>query len=218
MAQPCAKGLLLGMAAYCLRFLCLQYVDSSLLPNQCGSKPIGFSITTFNHVELPATALLGDLDAELDPREQFLSEIWRVGVGSIALTAVVIPGLKIGAYILAEYSKRRTIGGVDERRVPLISFSTQYGPVFHALSRAWVLESFFNKLRHAFVDPPTSLANQELRNALSTVFKTVAIRLWRDTNSSLIDRCGAQGLFEHNQLITAEVRHCLEQIRFNFLD
>ncbi|KZT19609.1 acyl-CoA oxidase [Neolentinus lepideus HHB14362 ss-1] len=173
------------------------------LPTRCGSKPVGHALTYFDHVHLPPAALLGDLNIPKDPRKHFLRTIWRVGIGSISLTAVVISGLKIAACIVAMYSSRRLIGGVGGHTVPIIMFRTQQIPILHALAQAFVLQALYEELTRRI-----SLLHADdcdLRNALATVFKVVAIQNWRRTIPLLADRCGAQGLFEHNQIIPMEM-------------
>lgn len=162
---------------------------------------MGYSITMFHHVKLPQESLLGDIGPILNHRAHFLSEIWRIGIGSICLTSTVIPALKVTAYITAQYSKRRKISTPQGRMVPIISFRTQQAPILHALVQSIVLEAFFKELRHHF----TNRATVVLRNALSTIFKTIAIAHWRQSSMGLADRCGAQGLFAHNQIIALQV-------------
>jgi len=201
----CVVVLLLGKMAFkSLVDKILTKIWTRPLPTPLGNKPMGYCITTFNHVQLPVTSLLGELNPTLNPRIHFLSEIWRIGVGSVCLTSVVIPSLKVAAYITAEYSKRRTISGPSGTMVPIISFRTQQAPIIHALSQAIVLEAFFKDIRHSFTN--RSLENITQRNALSTIFKAVAIAHWRQTSMNLADRCGAQGLFQHNEIIALQVR------------
>ncbi|KDR72267.1 hypothetical protein GALMADRAFT_102021 [Galerina marginata CBS 339.88] len=178
-------------------------VTSRLLPTPLGNKPFGYSITSFDHVRLPLEALLGVTDPIPNPRIHFLSEIWRIGIGSICLTSVVIPSLKVAAYVTAEYSKRRKISTPQGQMVSILSFRTQQAPILHALTEAVVLEAFFQALRPNFTTrDPTALVH---RNALSTIFKTIAIGHWRQSSMSLADRCGAQGLFAHNQVIALQM-------------
>lgn len=143
------------------------------------------------------------MDPTPNPRIHFLSEIWRIGIGSICLTSVVIPSLKVAAYVAAEYSKRRKVCTPQGQMIPIISFRTQQTPILHALIQAIVLEAFYQDIRHQFTSRDTKALVQ--RNALSTIFKTVAIGHWRPTSISLADRCGAQGLFAHNQIIALQV-------------
>ncbi|KAF8172071.1 hypothetical protein BJ912DRAFT_932597 [Pholiota molesta] len=112
-------------------------------------------------------------------RLQFLSDIWRIGVGSICLTAVTIPALNLAAYIVAQYSKRRTV-------------TTSHAPILHALAEAKVLEALYQELRIPFTDRTATALEQ--RNGR-------AVDRWRRSSITLADRCGAQGLFEHNQII-----------------
>jgi acyl-CoA oxidase len=154
-------------------------------------------------VKLPADALLGNLKPPKNGRLQFLSDIWRIGVGSICLTAVTIPALNLAAYIVAQYSKRRTVTTSHGQLVPLISFRTQQAPILHALAEAKVLEALYQELRIPFTDRTATALEQ--RNGFSTIFKAVAVDRWRRSSITLADRCGAQGLFEHNQIIPMQV-------------
>ncbi|KAF8901502.1 acyl-CoA dehydrogenase NM domain-like protein [Gymnopilus junonius] len=178
-------------------------ITSRPLPTPLGNKPMGYSITSFNHVKLPQESLLGDLSPASDPRTHFLSEIWRIGIGSICLTSVVIPSLKVAAYVTAQYSRRRMITTPQGRMVPIISFRTQQAPILHALAQSVVLEAFFQDLRRHFTTRDAATLVQ--RNALSTIFKTIAIAHWRQSSMNLADRCGAQGLFAHNQIIALQM-------------
>ncbi|TFK37276.1 hypothetical protein BDQ12DRAFT_685596 [Crucibulum laeve] len=175
------------------------------LPSRSGAKPLGHAITYFDHVKLPSAALLGDLPADRpsNPRINFLNEIWRIGIGSIILTAVLIPGLKVATYIAAEYSKRRKVSTPQGKLVPIISFRTQQSPILHALAQTIVLESLYQELRIYFTD--RNPKDQDLRNGLATIFKVITLAHWRKSTITLADRCGAQGLFEHNQIISMEM-------------
>lgn len=202
MENKCALGLLHG-GPFIQSSSYLLLIFHSLLPTPLGNKPFGYSLTDFHHVKLPSESLLGEMNVVINPRIHFLSEIWRIGIGSICLTSVVIPSLKVAAYVAAEYSKRRKICAPSGQMVPIISFRTQQAPILHALVQAVVLEAFFKWLRHHFINrDPAALVQ---RNAFSTIFKAVSIGHWRPTSISLADRCGAQGLFAHNQIIALQV-------------
>lgn len=183
--------------------LLLASPDTSSLPTPLGNKPIGYSITSFKHVKLPLGSLLGDLGPVPNPRTHFLSEIWRIGVGSVALTSVVIPSLNVAAYITAQYSMRRKVSTPQGGMVPIISFRTQQAPILHALVQAIVLEAFYKELRSHFTKRDAATLVQ--RNAFSTIFKAIAIAHWRQSSMSLADRCGARGLFGRNQIVALQV-------------
>ncbi|KAJ6461122.1 hypothetical protein DFH09DRAFT_1114430 [Mycena vulgaris] len=81
---------------------------SIVFPARSGTRPVGHAITSFNHVRLPTTALVGDVNSSLRPRIQFLTSIWRLGIGSATMAALCIPGFRLGAYIFTQYAKQRT--------------------------------------------------------------------------------------------------------------
>lgn len=180
------------------------------MPWRAGTRPVGHAITYFDHVNLPATALLGSLSSSLSPRIQFLNSIWRVGIGSATLTAVTIPALRMYAYVAATYSQRRKVTNTQGEVVPTISFRTTQIPILNALSQAAALEALFKEMRVYFSGQPGTvqgLDKLEVRNSMAAIFKTTAIHHFRESSTELTDRLGAQGLFVENQLIGGEVRH-----------
>ncbi|KAI0827408.1 acyl-CoA oxidase [Trametes gibbosa] len=173
------------------------------LPTRTGSKAFGHALTYFDHVTLPPDALLGDVDAKTNPRDHFLRMLWRVGIGSLSLAAVVVPGLKMAAYIGARYSLRRTVdGGARGKRVPIMSFRTQQLPILHALAQGFVLEAFFWRATAWLEYVPVEDIN--LRNAICAIVKATMIGHWRRTGITIVDRCGAQGMFDYNMLFPME--------------
>ncbi|KAJ6575618.1 acyl-CoA dehydrogenase NM domain-like protein [Mycena vulgaris] len=182
-------------------------VSCRVLPDRSGTRPVGHAITSFNRVRLPATALVGDLNSPLRPRIQFLTSIWRLGIGSATMAALCIPGLRLGAYIVSQYAKRRTVANSQGMVVPILSFRTTQVPILRALSQAAVLEAFYRELRPYFsnTDHLDLSTVVDIRNGLAAVFKTLAIQHYRDSSITLTDRLGARGLFIENQLISFEM-------------
>ncbi|KAF9257267.1 acyl-CoA oxidase [Marasmius fiardii PR-910] len=184
-------------------------ITARVLPDRSGAPPLGHALTRFDHVLLPNHALLGPLNSNLHPRVEFLFEIWRVGIGSATLSAAAIPAVQIAAYIVATYSKRRTVG-VPPNQVPIFTFRTQHRPILHALARSFVLGSLFKSVRtlggfdRAF-ENRDDLEHLQIRNAYSTVFKVLTLNLCKESMTDLGERCGAQGLFGFNQLLPGEM-------------
>ncbi|KAI0372497.1 acyl-CoA oxidase [Pilatotrama ljubarskyi] len=184
-----------------------QGITARELPTRTGSKAIGHALTYFDHVTLPAEALLGPIEhPAVHPRDFFLRTLWRVGIGSLSLAAMVAPGLKMAAYIGATYSLRRTVesGARRGERVPIISFRTQQLPILHALAQGFVLEAFFWRATAWLADAVPVEEKIYLRNAICTIVKATMIGHWRRTGITIVDRCGAQGMFDHNQLFPME--------------
>ncbi|KAF9004124.1 hypothetical protein BDZ89DRAFT_624007 [Hymenopellis radicata] len=184
-------------------------ISCRLMPWRIGTRPVGHSITTFNHVNLPSTALLDPLTSHLPPRVQFLNSIWRLGIGSATISATAIPGLRLSAYITAAYSKRRLVTNTLGDVVPTISFRTTQIPIVRALAQAAVLEALFREIRMYFTGQPASdsvrtLEELQIRNAFAAIFKTTSVAHFRASNLELMDRLGAQGLYVENQLLSFE--------------
>ncbi|KAJ6190445.1 hypothetical protein N7519_000466 [Penicillium mononematosum] len=175
-------------------------VTAKLLPRRAASKPLDHAITTFTHVRLPQSALLGGLDKPKDMRKEFLSSIWRVGVGSLALPLHMIPAMKRGVFVAGKYSQRRHILGPDQKPKPIISFRTQHGPILHALAQLSVFDAYAQKSIQYFKH--TNLA-APVQHAIGAMSKAVLYKASQACLFTLSERCGAQGLFENNHIVEA---------------
>ncbi|KAI0259309.1 hypothetical protein BC834DRAFT_636721 [Gloeopeniophorella convolvens] len=173
-------------------------VSIKLLPSRGGSRPVNHSLTYFNRVRLPPTALLGNVDKKpRDIRAAFFRNIYRVAVGTIALSSLGMLSLQVASYIAARYSLRRTV--VDPSGVPrpILEFHTQKTPILTALAQSFVLHEMHEQCVAWFCDPSL---DPRVRHAVATVHKVAMIQTAQEANFALGDRCGAQGLFEANQL------------------
>ncbi|KAJ7290222.1 acyl-CoA dehydrogenase NM domain-like protein [Mycena rebaudengoi] len=169
-----------------------------LLPYRGGSHPVRHSITSFNKVFNPRSALLqrnhsNEPAGVENKRHNFLMSIWRVAVGSLALSATCIPGLARSAFTVAMYSRRRCIG--ISPSVPIIRFKTQYTPILVAFAQSFVLAEFYKFATRVFSD---DIVDFRVRHGIAACFKAVALRHMQDANLALSERCGAQGLFDYN--------------------
>ncbi|KAL3495497.1 acyl-CoA dehydrogenase/oxidase C-terminal [Aspergillus germanicus] len=175
-------------------------VSVKLLPRRTGSKPLDHCITTFNHVQLPSTALLGSIEGS---QVDFHQTIRRVHVGTLALTTTLIPILKRAAYIAARYSLRRRVGGsyndpLPQKGKPILSFRTQQRPILFALAQVAVWEAYADWSIKSFTD---TTINYSMRHGIATTFKAVLTQGTQASLFALSERCGAQGLFEYNHII-----------------
>ncbi|KAJ7506874.1 hypothetical protein B0H11DRAFT_2169898 [Mycena galericulata] len=177
-------------------------VSAKILPGRAGSKPVDHALTYFDHVLLPSTALLGKLDKPKDLRINFLRVIWRVAVGSLALSTISIPALKLGAYVAGKYSLRRTVTGSDGSPIPIISFRTQQLPILHTLAQAQVLEAYAATSIEWFTDGGLDMT---VKHGIAAALKAVMLQHVQSSLYQLAERCGAQGLYEHNQIIEAQL-------------
>ncbi|KAJ6478686.1 hypothetical protein DFH09DRAFT_1253366 [Mycena vulgaris] len=141
------------------------------------SPPLNHSITFFDRVRLPASALLSPLRVRLENRTALwahhINTIWEIAVGALALGGSCITALDRSAYIAARYSQRRIVGLPDKSR---------YGLIPATLSQAFVAKKFFQVAVKQFSDTATDLWQA------------------RTTTLLLSERCGAQGQFAYNQI------------------
>jgi alkylation response protein AidB-like acyl-CoA dehydrogenase len=108
-----------------------------------------------------------------------------------------IPSLQVASYIATRYSQRRHVTDPSGISKPIISFQTQKQPILAALAQAFVLEAMHKQTVAWFMDPAL---DPRVRHAVATVHKVALIPTAQAANLTLGDRCGAQGLFQANQL------------------
>ncbi|TQV95615.1 hypothetical protein V2A60_000799 [Cordyceps javanica] len=172
-------------------------VTSRLLPSRPGAKVVDHAITTFTHVRLDAFALLGDLDAPQNERNAFFDCIHRVTIGTLSLSFFHVPTLRVFAYVLGRYSQRRSVAASESgKQRPIVSFSTQYTPVLTALTYASVFDAFAKATAAEFMEA----SSEHVRHALATIFKQTVTHTTKPLYAEMIERCGWQGLYNHNQL------------------
>ncbi|KAL3482939.1 acyl-CoA dehydrogenase NM domain-like protein [Aspergillus germanicus] len=175
-------------------------ITAKLLPYRAGSSYLDHAITTFNHVQLSASALLGSVPTEsATDQDNFSTLIWRVPVGTLSLSLTSLPVLKTSAWIAAQYAMKRTVG---TDATSIIHFRTQQIPIFHAIAQAYVVPEFAKWSIARFMD---SAADPRLRHAYAILFKTVAMEHMLTSTRILSQEIGWRGLFEDNQLIRMEL-------------
>lgn len=180
-------------------------VRSTRLPNRSGTGPLDFSITTFDQVHLPPTALVAsditNISKPARPLEAWWNEIWRIQLGTMAVPAPWVTAIKSVAFIGGKYSLRRCILGKNDVPTPIITFRTQQWPIAHATAVGLVMANWFpTAIRDA-------MANNDyrLRHAMSVVIKTTVCRHFQRCVPEVAERCGAQGTFEQNYMAKIEV-------------
>ncbi|KAJ5156326.1 acyl-CoA dehydrogenase/oxidase [Penicillium capsulatum] len=177
-------------------------ISSKKLPNRTGSRPIDHSVTTFDHVRLPSSALLGSLEKPHNMREHFLSVIWRVAVGTLGLSSVMVPVMKRSVYVAGKYSMRRHVQGNDGKPTPIISFRTQQRPILHTLAQIAVFEPYAHECFRRFMQ---SDIKPTVRHGIAATMKAVLNSATQSSLYGLAERCGAQGLFEYNHIIQGQL-------------
>ena len=181
-------------------------VVSTRLPTRSGTTPLDFSMTSFNNVHLPFTALVSsdpyDWSKPANPLSAWWDEVWRIQLGTMAVPGPWIAATKAAAYIGGKYSLHRAILGKSTEPTPIISFRTQQWPVIHALSVAEVMDKWFDPAVQYAMSPGV---DHKVRHAFSVIIKATVCRHWQRVGPDVNERTGAIGTFEPNYLIRIEV-------------
>ncbi|RWA09092.1 hypothetical protein EKO27_g6019 [Xylaria grammica] len=171
-------------------------VTCTLFPVRPGAKAIDHASTTFRHVPLPAEALLGNLHGSpKDERKDFMRAIHRVTVGTLCLSTSNATVLRISGCIAGRYSAKRRVGAPNP--VPILSFSTQYGPIARILAHAAVFDKYAIEAMPLFI---ANDGNTDMQNVIAGIYKATVLDYTQKALSELVDRCGWQGLYAHNQI------------------
>jgi len=178
-------------------------VTSYELPPRPGTTPLDFSLTHFDQVHLPNSALLGHEDLSVVTRVEWWSEISRIPIGTFGVALPFLQGLKQTSIIAGRYSLHRRVGvPKGSGTIPIISFATQQIPILEAIAAAHVLDAW----RPDQVKLIQNLAVPfELRHAAATIFKTTVVRTVLRFTPLLSERCGAQGTLEPNMMQRFEI-------------
>lgn len=172
-------------------------ITARLLPPRGGTNPVNHCLTYFDSVRLPQSALLGPLEPSQFPHQDFAQSIWRVAVGSIALTGIALSAMGIYCRIGALYSIRRTVTASDGSSIPILHFRTQQIPILTATAQFFVLQAFFRWATALF---SFSDLDPQIRHGIAACAKAAIVQHSLAAALSISERCGAQGLFEMNQM------------------
>ncbi|KAB8262926.1 hypothetical protein BDV32DRAFT_136331 [Aspergillus pseudonomiae] len=159
---------------------------AKVLPGRAGSKTLDHCITSFEHVRLPHTALLGTLDAPADRRKSFQSTIHRVYIGTLALSTVLISALKSSVFVAGKYSFRRHIWGPTNEPRPIIFFRPQHRPILHTLAQIAVYDPYAAESIQNYMDTKIPYV---VRQGVATAFKAVLHRATQESLCYLGERC-----------------------------
>lgn len=181
-------------------------VESIRLGPRSGTTPLDFSITRFDHVLVPHTALvtsnLEDCSLPESPLRAWWDEVWRIPVGTMAIAAFTIPALKAVSFIAGKYSMHRSLTGKGAGPIPIISFRTQQWPILHAVATGLVVDNWYSITAS---ESANESLDSRIRHGLAVVVKTTVCRHVQRCISEVAERCGAQGTFEHNFMARFEV-------------
>ena len=140
-----------------------------------------------------------------DMRKAFFYQISRVIVGTLSMGLCGLSAMKIGCLVTARYSQRRMVtDAFTGNPRPIMSFRTQHGPIVTVLAQIHVLQAFTKKCLDLFTNRTLDLG---IRHCVAAIGKIILLSHCQEALLSLSERCGAQGLFESNQLSVMHVSH-----------
>jgi len=183
-------------------------IISIRLPLRSGASPLDFSMTRFNKVKLPASALLSDtFEAPKDVRVAWWDTLWRIPIGTLAVAGHCVSGLKHTAYIGGTYSLRRHVAPHGEK-IPIFSFPTQQWSVLHTVASARVMDAWFREVAPIFADPKVA---HPVKHGVAVLAKATVIREAMECAHEMAERCGAQGTFDTNFIARHNVNNLTGQ-------
>jgi alkylation response protein AidB-like acyl-CoA dehydrogenase len=134
-----------------------------------------------------------------DQKTAFFLQINHVVSRTLVMGGLAAMGVGMSASIVSAYSHRRHVSDpVTGKPIPIILFPTQITPILTAVAQSHVLHAYGESTRQQFGQTET-ITQQHF---LAAVWKVTAARMAMASMQVLIDCCGAQGLFEINQLTT----------------
>ncbi|KAI0259531.1 acyl-CoA dehydrogenase NM domain-like protein [Gloeopeniophorella convolvens] len=174
-------------------------VVSRLLPHHGDANPMNSSLTHFNNVHLPPTALMGSINKSIDFQQAYLDATSRISAGSVTLGSLAVTHLGISCQVAARYSLRKMVHDLSGILRPnFLCLQTHRIPVLTALAQAFVLRA----MRDVTISNFSQLnLDSRIRRAVATLFNVTALAHTQATNAQLVDRCGAQGGFAVNQIL-----------------
>ncbi|MEE1752820.1 acyl-CoA dehydrogenase family protein [Streptomyces sp. SP18CS02] len=179
------------------------------LDERTGS-PVDHCLTTFDHVELPASALLQGAHGRLaadgtltsgvgNRRKRFLRSIGRVTAGKLCMSACGVGAVRAALTIAVCYAHQRHVAGMTAgRRVPLAAFRSHQDRLLKATAHAYAMTFLHRAATRAWARHEP----HEREDVERLVAVTKAWNTWqgRQILIECRERCGAQGLFPANGL------------------
>lgn len=152
-------------------------------------------MTLFDHVRLPATALVSSNPKEIiapsNPLAAWWDENWRIQLGTLLIPGPFVYAIKMSAYIVGTYSMNRCITDRKNNLVPIFAFRTQQWPIASAIAIGYVLDNYYSSAIAVSRDRTIS---GHLRHAMAVIAKITMLRHFQRIVPELAERCGAQGM------------------------
>ncbi|MFJ7996879.1 acyl-CoA dehydrogenase [Streptomyces sp. NPDC096310] len=188
----------------------LPGVRVRLLPERFGS-PLDHCVTSFDRVFVGRDALLGGVrgrlgritgdgafsSAERNRRRRLLASIGRVNAGKLSMSAGALGGARVALALAVRYGGHRLITGPRAaERVPVFAHRSHHGPLTGGLATVFAMTLLHRTVVDAW--ETRTEANRGETERLVAVAKGWITWRAREIIVECRERCGAQGLLEHN--------------------
>ncbi|WP_440574204.1 acyl-CoA dehydrogenase family protein [Streptomyces sp. AC154] len=180
------------------------------LPARMGS-PVDHCLTSFDQVFVGREALLGGRQGRIDDdgvfrsgtagrRRRFLASIARVTTGRICMSASAIGSARATLAIAVRYSGHRYVsGGRALPPLPVIAHRSHHGPLAGAMATVFAMSLLHRRALDRWeVAAHGPEPEREAAGRLVDVAKGWITWQARSVIVECRERCGAQGLLEHN--------------------
>lgn len=180
------------------------------LPARMGS-PVDHCLTSFDDCFVPRTALLagphghvgdgGEFASALPSRRRrLLVSIARVTPGKLAMSACAVGSARVALAVAVRYAGHRTVAGPrGTGAVPVYAHRTHHGPLAEALATVFAMSLLHRRALDRW-EASAGEADRGAAERLVAVAKGWITWQARDVIVECRERCGAQGLLEHNGL------------------
>ncbi|WP_328723327.1 acyl-CoA dehydrogenase family protein [Streptomyces sp. NBC_00247] len=180
------------------------------LPARMGS-PVDHCLTSFDDCFVPRTALLagpqghvgegGEFAGALPSRRRrLLVSIRRVTPGKLAMSACAVGSARVALAVAVRYAGHRTVAGPrGTGAIPVYAHRTHHGPLAEALATVFAMSLLHRRALDRW-EVSADEADRAAAERLVAVAKGWITWQARDVIVECRERCGAQGLLEHNGL------------------
>lgn len=165
------------------------------------------AITTFDHVRVPASSLLGggiagfDADGrfhcEASPRSCYRRTIETINTGRIALSNAVVASARAALLITLRYAQQRLTIAAADYQVPMMSHTLVQRGLLVGLARTYAATVLANRVKRIFVEFPDDPERCGLPAMVAKPFLSwTSLEVMQECR----ERCGAAGLFSVNRI------------------
>lgn len=181
-----------------------------LLPARMGS-PVDHCLTSFDSVFVPRGAMLGGVQGRIGEdrvfrsdtegrRRRFLVSIRRVTAGRICMSASAVGSARATLAVAVRYGGHRFVsGGRGAPPVPVSAHRSHHGPLAEAMSTVFAMSLLHRRALDRWERAERAgAADRAAAERLVDVAKGWITWQARSVIVESRERCGAQGLLEHN--------------------